>query len=189
MPPAVSAPLPFSTVLRTRLIAAVIGVGVALALLVTPALTPPASAAPLTATTAKRFAASMLTLLNAERRAHRLRALTMNAKLIKSAHGHNLAMARANELSHQLPGERFFANRITRAGYHWRSAGENIGWNSRETSSGLNQLERLMYNEKAPNNGHRLNILNRSFRQVGIDVYFDARHHKMWFTQDFAQPA
>jgi uncharacterized protein YkwD len=191
MPPATPAVLSAAPIVRNRLVAVLLGIGVALALLVTPALTPSASAAraPHTAATAKRFAADMLNLLNAERRVHHLRPLYMNARLIKSAHAHNLAMARANEMSHQVRGEQFFADRISRTGYRWRSVGENIGWNSRETSKGIYDLERQMYNEKAPNNGHRLNILSRSFRQVGIDVYFDAGHHKMWFTQDFGQHA
>ena len=67
------------------------------------------------------------------------------------------------------------------------SAGENIGWNSDQTLSGVRYLEREMYREKAPENGHRLNILDHSFRDVGIDVYFDKTHNKMWFTQDFGQ--
>ena len=50
-------------------------------------------------------------------------------------------------------------------------------------------LEKQMYHEVAPNDGHRVNILSRTFTQVGIDVYYDARHHKIWFTQDFGAPA
>jgi uncharacterized protein YkwD len=69
------------------------------------------------------------------------------------------------------------------------SAGENIGWNSAQNRPGLRALQLEMYREKAPDNGHRLNILDRSFRNVGIDVYFDKSHGKMWFTQDFGQPA
>jgi uncharacterized protein YkwD len=44
-----------------------------------------------------------------------------------------------------------------------------------------------MYNEKAPNNGHRLNILSSKFRQVGVDVYLDRTHHKVWLTTDFGR--
>jgi uncharacterized protein YkwD len=131
----------------------------------------------------------MLKVLNQERIAHHLRPLTMNSKLILSAHRHNLAMAKADEMSHQVKGEKFFADRITAAHYNWMSAGENIGWNSQMTRPGLRYLEREMYHEKAPDNGHRLNILDHSFRNVGIDVYFDKAHNKMWFTQDFGQPA
>jgi uncharacterized protein YkwD len=158
----------------------------ALALLVVPQPSAGASA-PHTAATARIYANAMLRLLNRERSWHHLRPLTMNAKLIHSAHLHNTRMARANELSHQLPGEAFFATRITRAHYHWIAAGENIGWNSRMTWAGLRQLETMMFRERPPNNGHRLNILSRTFRNVGIDVYFDNAHHKMWFTQDFGR--
>jgi uncharacterized protein YkwD len=135
------------------------------------------------------YAKRMLDRLNRQR--HRLgrRPLTMNVKLIHSAHGHDLRMARRNKLKHKLPGEAFFADRITNAGYHWRSAGENIGWTSVHRLKGLLALEDAMFHEKAPVNGHRLNIINRAFRNVGIDVYWDSAHHKLWFTQDFGQPA
>jgi uncharacterized protein YkwD len=42
-----------------------------------------------------------------------------------------------------------------------------------------------MYNETPPNDGHRLNILNTHYRNVGVDVYFDKVHHKLWLTTDF----
>lgn len=175
---------------RPRLLALLVTFAVALALMATPQFTSSASAyAPHNATTAARWANNMLYLLNTERRSHARVPVRMSSKLVRAAHRHNLAMAAANTMSHQLPGERFFANRISRTGYAWQSLGENVGWNSRQTKWGLLSLERLMYREKAPNNGHRLNILGRSFRQVGIDVYFDKTHNKMWFTQDFGQPA
>ena len=135
------------------------------------------------------YARQMLGLLNQERRAHGRRPLTMAWRLRESAHRHNARMAKANVMSHQLPGEAFFATRISRTGYKWRAAGENIGWNSNLTASGILALEKEMYHEVAPNDGHRVNILSRSFTQVGIDVVYDARHHKLWFTQDFGAPA
>jgi uncharacterized protein YkwD len=175
----------------TRICAALLALGVALAVLLATGVTPSAAATrvPQTSVTAKRFAHNMLIILNRERHTHGLRALTMSPRLIKSAHAHNLAMARANRMDHQLPHEAFFATRISHTGYRWRAVGENIGWNSRETNSGMAQLQHEMYTEKAPNDGHRQNILSRSYRQVGIDIYFDKTHRKMWFTQDFGQPA
>jgi uncharacterized protein YkwD len=185
-----------STGLRRRLVTALTVVALAATLLLSAAFTSSASAAVVPHTThaltpklAATYARNMLVLLNKERALHHERALTMNTKLILSAHRHNLTMSKDNTMSHQLPGEAFFADRISRTGYKWRSAGENIGWNSDESNNGLLVLEREMYAEKAPNNGHRLNILNKNYRQVGIDVYFDAAHGKMWFTQDFGQPA
>ena len=130
----------------------------------------------------------MLVLLNQERHAHNLRPLAMDSRLRLSAHRHNLRMAKADEMSHQLPNEPYFGRRISNTGYRWTAAGENIGWNGLLTKSGVLALERLMYHEVAPNDGHRRNILSTGYRQVGIDVYYDAKHHKLWFTQDFAAP-
>jgi uncharacterized protein YkwD len=176
---------------RNRFVSSVVTLAVALAVVAAPQFTGSASAsvAAHKAPTASSLAHSMLTLLNSERQAHSLGALHMNTKLITSAHRHNLAMAKADVMSHQCKGEKFFADRITAAHYNWMSAGENIGWNSNMNLTGLRYLEREMYREKAPDNGHRLNILDHSFRDVGIDVYFDKTNNKMWFTQDFGQPA
>lgn len=136
-----------------------------------------------------QLARRMLGLLNSER--HRLgRApLRMNAKLVESATRHTTRMVARNVLSHQLGGERNFAARISATGYDWTAVGENIGWSTNVSLAGLQALERAMFNEKPPNDGHRQNILSRSFRQIGIAVRRDPRHHKIWFTQDFGRPA
>jgi uncharacterized protein YkwD len=138
-------------------------------------------------TTTQVYAERVLAQLNAERKAHRLRPLSMNSALIRSAHGHNLTMASRDQLSHRVPGERFFADRILRSGYNYSWAGENIGFNSDISLRGVLQLETMMYNEKPPNDGHRQNILSPHYTNVGIDVYIDSRHHKVWLTQDFGR--
>jgi uncharacterized protein YkwD len=151
------------------------------------------TAAPAQAATTRRTATELawgravLKELNVERRAHHLPALKMDQRLRLSARWHNLTMARFNTMSHQLPGESDFANRISRAGYRWSYAGENIGWNSRMSQSGVVALEKVMYREKAPNDGHRLNILSGKFKNVGVDVYVDKKHHKVWLTTDFGR--
>jgi uncharacterized protein YkwD len=109
----------------------------------------------------------------------------MSTQLQLSARRHNLTMARYNTMSHQLPGEPFFGTRENQAGYYWNTAGENIAWNSAMSLSGALTVQKMMYNEVAPNNGHRLNILNSHFRDVGVDVYLDWTHHKLWLTVDF----
>jgi uncharacterized protein YkwD len=128
---------------------------------------------------------AVLALLNSERAAHGLGALRMNTQLLRSARAHNLMMAKYNTMSHQLPGEPYFTNRIAATGYSWQTAGENVGWNSDQSTSGALYLEKLMYNEVPPNDGHRKNILNSAFRDVGIDIYFDAHTGKLWLTEDF----
>lgn len=133
------------------------------------------------------YGKAVLRLINAERRANHLRPLRYDSRLRISARRHNLTMARANTLSHQLPGEANFARRIDAAGYRWRYAGENIGWNSSISRRGVLILEKMMYHEKAPNDGHRQNILSRHYRNVGVDVFIDKAHHKVWLTTDFGR--
>ncbi|MGH3521937.1 MAG: CAP domain-containing protein [Mycobacterium sp.] len=130
----------------------------------------------------------MLAQLNSERAAHGKRALTMNGELIVSAHAHNLAMARADQMSHQLPGEAYFADRISAAGYQYRNAGENIGWNSAVSRSGALALESDMYAEGPPPRGiinHYSNIVSSNYTNVGIEVWIDTVHDKLWLTEDF----
>ena len=135
--------------------------------------------------TERSFAAAVTSLLNSERHAHHLRALRTDAHLVSSARSHNAAMARTNTMSHQVRGESALGRRMDRAGYHWTWNGENIGFNSRTTKAGVLILQKAMYNERPPYNGHRLNILSTHFRQVGVDVYLDRAHHKAWLTVDF----
>lgn len=152
------------------------------------AVAAPAQGASLYRTAAERdYGIAVLRVLNAERRVHHLAPLRYNYKLRLVARRHNLAMARRNTMSHQLPGELSFSARIDRAGYHWTYAGENIAWNSSMTKRGVIALQQVMYRERAPYDGHRRNILSRHFRHVGVDVYIDRAHHKIWLTTDFGR--
>jgi uncharacterized protein YkwD len=126
-------------------------------------------------------------MINGERAAHRLPPLRLDAELCYSARWHNVTMAKWNQLSHQLPGEMWYGGRIWYAGFHWSWAGENIAWNSIENEAGVVALQHMMYNERPPYDAHRLNILNSHYRDVGVDVYFDSRHHKVWLTTDFGR--
>lgn len=127
-------------------------------------------------------------LINSERAANHLPALKSDPHLRAAAHGHNVTMAKYNTLSHQLPGEPTFNVRISNTGFHCGYCGENVGWNSDRSQNGGLALEVSMYNEKAPNNGHRLNILSTRYNYVGVDVIIDTAHGKLWLTEDFAHP-
>jgi uncharacterized protein YkwD len=111
----------------------------------------------------------------------------MDSHLQLSARRHNVTMAAYNTMSHQLPGEPYFGTREIQAGYYWSYAGENIAWNSAISTSAALTLERMMFNEVAPYNGHRVNILNSNYWNVGVDVYIDNTHHKLWLTVDFGK--
>jgi uncharacterized protein YkwD len=131
------------------------------------------------------IANNVLTLLNQERAAHHLPALRMNTDLITSAYRHNLSMAAHNTMSHQLPGEKPLGDRLDAAHYHWSAAGDCIGWTTDNTNTGALAIQRYMYDEKAPNNGHRLIILSSAYRDVGISVITDVAHKKLWVTEDY----
>jgi uncharacterized protein YkwD len=124
-------------------------------------------------------------LLNSQRAANHLPALAWSPALVNSAHSHNVAMGRVNVLSHQLSGERAVGDRIRAAGVNWHLAAENIGWTTNLTTAGATGMQQAMYNEKAPNDGHRQNILSRSVRYVGVDVVIGPAG-KLWLTTDFA---
>jgi len=126
--------------------------------------------------------------LNSERASNGLPPLAMNAKLVSSAHAHNLSMAAANSMSHQLPGEPSLGQRITAVGYSWHAVGENIAYSTVKSTAEALRLETAMYIEVPPDDGHRRNILSSTFTEIGVDVIFDAPTGKMWLTEDFGRP-
>jgi uncharacterized protein YkwD len=138
--------------------------------------------------TKSAWANAVLAELNAERANHGLRALKMNSKLISAAHSHNLAMAKANSLSHQLSGEASLGSRVSAAGYRWSAVAENVAYSTSRSTGGVLAMQRMMYNEKPPDDGHRQNILNKAYLDVGIDVINDLVHGKVWLVTDFGKP-
>jgi uncharacterized protein YkwD len=151
----------------------------------TPSKTPSSSSS---YDTRSDWADAVLDELNEERADHGLSALKLNSKLSSSAHTHNLAMAKANTLSHQLSGESALGSRVSAADYRWSMVGENIAYNSNRSESGVLAVQEAMYNEKPPDDGHRENILNSKFEDVGIDVIDDSAHGKVWLVTDFGRP-
>lgn len=153
---------------------------------------PGGSGAPMTTRPAalpdpNQVAQAVFDAVNASRSQAGLRPLAWSSRLQDSAHQHNLAMAQANTLSHQLPGEPSLGQRESNAGVWWWWAGENIGETSSLTTQGALDLESAMVNEQPPNDGHRQNILSRRADKIGIDVVLDTTHHVLWLTEDFAQ--
>jgi uncharacterized protein YkwD len=142
------------------------------------------------ATSAETAAAkTVLATLNAERTANHLPILGWSTALSSSAHNHNVAMDRTDVMSHQLPGEPGLGARISAVKVGWHFAAENIAWTSDRSAAGAKAIHRAMYNEKAPNDGHRRNMLSAAVRYVGIDVIMDATHGKLWLTEDFSDAA
>ncbi len=148
-----------------------------------PAGQTPVVASALTVSSAQTAAAAaVVAAINHSRAARGIPVLWWGVRVTRSAHLHNLAMAAANTLSHQLPGEASLGTRVTRQGVSWTWVGENVGESPSLSTSGALFLEQLMMGDA----GHRNNILTRYACVVGVDVVYDTVHHKLWLTEDFA---
>lgn len=119
----------------------------------------------------------ILKLTNKRRAKHGCVALKANKPLQRAARKHTKKMANADELSHQLAGEKTISGRAEEAGYgkNWRLLAENVafGYTSPKTV-----VAAWM---KSP--GHRRNILNCAYRDLGVSVVI--KRGTPWFTQDF----
>lgn len=113
--------------------------------------------------------------------------------LMTSSRTHNQLMIAADAQSHQLPGEASLGSRATTAGYaNWNALGENI-YSYSDTVAyghagfaidwgfGTNGLQSPA--------GHRINMMNNSYREVGISVIAETNPSTevgpLVITQDF----
>jgi uncharacterized protein YkwD len=105
-----------------------------------------------------------LCLLNAERRSHGLRPFRDNSRLTRASQRYALVMSRRNIFDH---GD--FVGRIKAARYlkgaRSYTLGENIAWGSWDYATPANIVEAWMHSP-----GHRANILNGRFREIGLGV-------------------
>jgi uncharacterized protein YkwD len=132
---------------------------------------------------------AVLSHINAARAANGLQAYALSKDLSKASQAHNALMVAGCGLSHQCSGEAGLGNRFTAVGVSWTSAGENIGQGNAQNDAAsiiaaANGLTDLMLAEKAPNDGHRKNLLNSGFKHVGLAVTRGS-DGRVWFTQDF----
>lgn len=142
----------------------------------TPAPTPaPPGPAPTPGPTPS-IALALLDAHNAERRAARLAPLTLDVRLVAAAQAHSDWMAGTGELTH-LGADGDPWARITRAGYRYFAASENIGFNERSVA------EVVAAWMASP--GHRDNILG-PYTQMGGAVATGAKGP--FWTCCFARP-
>ena len=115
--------------------------------------------------TQKQASHATLCLLNKQRRAHGLKKLRENKDLDHASQRHATDMARRNYFAH---GD--FAGRIRGAGYlsganRGYTIGENIAWGSWDYATPANIVNAWMHSP-----GHRANILNGRFHEIGLGV-------------------
>lgn len=133
----------------------------------------------------------VLSLINRARAQAALPAYTITAGLTRSAGSHNQAMVDGCGLSHQCAGENGLGTRESAAEVRWTSAGENVGDGGpvADSAAAVAQmaagLTQRMLDEAPGDDGHRRNILSKSFHHIGIAVYRDGSG-TVWMTQDFS---
>ena len=110
-----------------------------------------------------------LCLLNRVRARHDLPQLRLNPRLSRAARRHTRDMVRRRYFAHDSLDGRSFSQRIHAARYVPRGAswwiGENLGWGSGSLAEPMSLVRAWM---RSP--GHRANILNRTFRDIGIGI-------------------
>ena len=112
---------------------------------------------------------AVLCLHNRERARHELPRLRENPLLRRAAERHTDNMVSERFFDHTSPSGSTMVERIRRTGYTNRARswalGENIAWGSGSLATAA-QIHRSWM--KSP--GHRANILQRSFREIGIGI-------------------
>jgi uncharacterized protein YkwD len=106
------------------------------------------------------LSAEMVRLVNIERKKQGVPALAVNKALAKSAQAHAAFMAENDCFNHRCPNEPNLGIRARNAGYKWRGVAENIA------AGQLDVAQVVAGWMTSP--GHRKNILDPRFREIGI---------------------
>lgn len=121
----------------------------------------------------------ILRLTNVERGKAGLTPLRINDRLATAAISHAGNMARQNTMSHTLDGKGA-GDRILAAGYSYSSYGENI---AQKYPTAAAVVAAWM---KSP--GHKANILNASFTEIGIGAARKDSMGDWYYCQVFGKP-
>ncbi len=103
--------------------------------------------------------------------------LSSNALLLNIARSHSSDMLTQDYFAHNdITGKTPF-DRMTAAGYIFQAAGENIRWQGTlgtldQAATTLSLYDNLFLDQDVSGRGHRLNILDANFREVGVGLGF-----------------
>lgn len=120
-------------------------------------------------------------LSNEHRQKNGCGALSFESRLTSVAFHHTEDMINRDYFGHELAGDPAtkLVNRLTAFGYRYSAAGENIAAGQRSPAEVMNSWM------NSP--GHRRNILNCDFTQIGIAVVAKSSKSLYW-TQVFGRP-
>ncbi|MFF8833400.1 sigma-70 family RNA polymerase sigma factor [Streptomyces sp. NPDC015131] len=121
------------------------------------------------------FGQQVTTLVNQERARNGCGPVSQNSTLDTAALRHSEDMAARGYFDHTSPDGTDPGDRITAAGYQWSTYGENI---ARGQQSPASVMDSWM---NSP--GHRANILNCSFKEIGVGAHQGSGGP--WWTQVF----
>lgn len=119
---------------------------------------------------------AVLKLVNEERAKHGLKALTMSTKLISLAEMKSKDMAEKRYFDHTSPTYGTPFQMMQQYGVSYKTAGENI-------AAGQRSAQEVM-NSWMNSSGHRANILNGNYTELGVGYYAGGSYGTYW-TQMF----
>ena len=130
---------------------------------------------------ASAVATEVVHLTNVERTRDGRTALRASPRLMRAAQIHAEQMARAGQMAHVLPSATYprTDDRLAAADYRWQTYGENVALGQ---SNATEVLQSWMHSP-----GHRTNILNRDFTEMGAGYAID-RAGRPYYVQVFAGP-
>ena len=132
----------------------------------------------------------MIDLINVERTRAGCPHVARNEALTAAARGHSTLMAQRKELTHRFPDEADLGDRFSAAGYNWSAIGENAApgaFSTPEIAMYGKHDETTDFTGFLESPGHRANILNCAYKEVGVGVARDSDGGP-WWTQNFAVP-
>lgn len=123
------------------------------------------------------FQQQILSLVNIERSKAGLQPLTLNSKLNQAAQNHTNDMISKGYFSHTSPSGSTMTSRVNAVGYAYSRIGENIAAGGSTASATMTQWM------NSP--GHKANILNPAFRELGVGYGPSGDQYRHYWTQVF----
>lgn len=107
--------------------------------------------------------------------------LAVNARLMQAAQLQAAQMARAGKMAHTFPDAAYptLRDRMAAAGYEWSAMAENVAIDYRDAAAAVTGWMR--------SSGHRANILNATYTEIGAGYATDSRGHR-YYAQVFGKP-
>lgn len=124
-------------------------------------------------------AAAVLQITNDERAKAGCNPLKASALLTQASQAHTDWMAATKTMSHTGLNGSTMQSRVEATGYRWSSLGENVAMGYSDAASVMKGW--------MGSSGHRANILNCKFTEIGIGYALDSNKRPYW-TQDFGTP-